>query len=87
MEEKSIQDEVARRMEAEIQRRVQQQLSSDAFQRALHEQLEAERKRLEAAMHAEIEAEKRRILDEWRRKEEEKERSAKDLETLMAENE
>ena len=48
--------QVNRRVEAELQRRFQQQISSAAYQEKAQKRLDRERKEREEAMHAEVRA-------------------------------
>jgi hypothetical protein len=69
MEESLISEEVTRRVEAEIQRRFQQQTTSAAWEAKWKNQIEAERASRESEMLREVEEEKEKFLLEIRAQE------------------
>jgi arginine/glutamate-rich protein 1 len=62
-EEKLIAEETARRVEEEIQSRVEAALNSDAVQKVIHQRLKDERAKLEARVTEQLRQEEKALLD------------------------
>ncbi|CAA3033061.1 uncharacterized protein At1g10890-like [Olea europaea var. sylvestris] len=83
---KLIEEETAKRVEAAIQKQVEESLNCEEIELEIHKRLEEGRKKLVAEVAAQIEKEKEAAHVEARRREEQARREKEELERLLEEN-
>merc|ERR1711920_850192 len=74
------------RIEAEVQKRVQERTAAPEFEAALQEKLEAEIQRHFSLVTVEIEMEKKRLIEDFKNKHEKEEKSKQELEEIIRVN-
>merc|ERR1719291_532330 len=74
------------RIEAEVQRRVQERTVAPEFEAAIEEKLEAEVQRNFNLITVEIEMKKKKLIEEFRQKHETEEKSKLELENIIRTN-
>jgi len=84
LEKRLVEEETAKRVDAAVAARVEEELKSERVQKLIQDKVDAARKQMESDMMEELEREKRRMIDDMRTKElaakEEKDRLEKQLE-------
>jgi len=69
LEKRLVEEETAKRVDAAVAARVEEELKSERVQKLIQDKVDAARKQMESDMMEELEREKRRMIDDMRTKE------------------